>query len=442
MLLLLLACRPTPYDTDTAPPQWTPIASGLSGALLSVPARSHEHLYLLGADSGGTPMGFYLEGDDWWELPSLSAGDLWWGFEWGEQLWVVGDGGRVIQLENNLLVGETILDAGTILFGIWGTSPSDLYAVGSDGIPRMWHFDGGDWSAVLLPEEAAEHTALFKVWGRSPTEVWAIGAGGLALRLIGDHWEVSETPTTDSLFTLHGNREQLYAVGGASSGVILRWEDGWVDESPPDAAQLNGVYVRSQGCDPIAVGLYGAVWWRQDGIWQADPQPTNTTLGLHAAWLGPYCDPWVVGGSLSSWPMEDGVLLHRGENSPPVLAAAPLPEGTAPEDGGLFTILTSACDEAGWNTEIEIASLSEGARLTVRSSTAEEVHDLALTQIHPQGYWSRWQVILPVVPEADQVNGESTRFSCEDTLTWIVERLNAGGEPTDCISWGAESDEC
>jgi hypothetical protein len=441
MLPLLLACHPTPEDT-AATPQWEVLASGLPGALLSVPARSHEHLYLLGSDAGGTPMGFYLEGDAWWELPDPGAGDLWWGFEWGERLWVVGDGGRVVSLQSNLLVDETVLDAGTILFGIWGTSPDDLYAVGSDGSPRMWHRDAVDWAEVALPAEVADHTALFKIWGRSAEEVWAVGDGGLALRLVEGRWRVTPTPTSESLFTLHGNSAQLYAVGGSSSGVILRWEDGWVDESPDGAAQLNGVYVRSQGCDPLAVGLYGAVWWRRDGRWQPDPEPTNTTLGLHAAWLGPYCDPWVVGGALSSWPMTEGVLLHRGGSSPPVLSAAPLPEGEVTEEASIITLTRSECGEEGWVTEVEIAGIADGARLTVRDGETGEAHDLALTRIHPQGYWSRWQSILDIVPAEDQVSSVSTRFGCEESLTWTVERLNAGGEPTDCLSWGADPDDC
>ena len=105
-------------------------------------------------------------------------------------------------------------------------------------------------------------------------------------------------------------------------------------------------------------------------------------------------------------------------------------------------MLTSTCDQDGWDTEVEIASLSEGARLTIRSSTAEEAHPLSLTTIHPQGYWSRWQVVLPVVPVEEQVSGVSTRFECGEALTWLVERINAGGEPTDCTSWGVEPIEC
>ena len=103
MLLFLLACRPAPIDSAAPTPEWEVLASGLPGALLSVQARSLEHLYLLGADATGSPMIFFLDEDRWWELSLASRGDLWWGFEWGEHLWVVGDGGRVLRLENGQL---------------------------------------------------------------------------------------------------------------------------------------------------------------------------------------------------------------------------------------------------------------------------------------------------------------------------------------------------
>lgn len=443
MLLFLLACRPAPIDSAAPTPEWEVLASGLPGALLSVQARSLEHLYLLGADATGSPMIFFLDEDRWWELSLASRGDLWWGFEWGEHLWVVGDGGRVLRLENGQLAEETILDEMAVLFGIWGTSPENLYAVGSDGSPRMWHFDGEDWSDVSLPEGSGEHTALFKVWGRSASEVWAIGAGGLTLYWDGAAWVKLESPTTESLFTLHGNSEQLYAVGGSSQGVILRWEDGWIDESPPDAAQLNGVYVRSQGCDPIAVGLYGAVWWRRDGSWQPDPIPTGTTLGFHAAWLDPYCDPWLVGGALASWPMTDGILLHRGEHDLPILQAEPLPEGEVDEEYSALEVLESSCTKAeGWAYEFQIDGSTEGARLTVWDETSSEEHDLPLHTMHPQGYWTRWRVELPITIASEQEAGVSTRYGCDAALTWKVDRLNAGGEVNECFSWGAAPEDC
>ena len=132
--------------------------------------------------------------------------------------------------------------------------------------------------------------------------------------------------------------------------------------------------------------------------------------------------------------------MQHQKNQPPDLAAVPLPEGMAPEAGGLFSVLTSTCDQDGWDTEFENASLSEGARLTIQSSTAEERHPL--TAIHPHGYWSRWRMSLPVVAVEEQASGVSTRLECRAALTWIVERLNAGGEPIDCTSWGVEAIEC
>ena len=46
-MLLFLACAAPPVEDTGAETGWQVLAGGLPGALLSIPARSHEHLHLL-----------------------------------------------------------------------------------------------------------------------------------------------------------------------------------------------------------------------------------------------------------------------------------------------------------------------------------------------------------------------------------------------------------
>jgi hypothetical protein len=59
------------------------------------------------------------------------------------------------------------------LLDVWGTSGTDVYAVGDQTI---LHFDGSAWTEVQTTERR-----LTGVWASSPVDVFAVGGGGLIL---------------------------------------------------------------------------------------------------------------------------------------------------------------------------------------------------------------------------------------------------------------------
>jgi hypothetical protein len=58
------------------------------------------------------------------------------------------------------------------LYGVWGASSSNVFAVGSQG--TILHYDGSTWSTMASGTTSWELTA---VWGASASDVYSVGYG-------------------------------------------------------------------------------------------------------------------------------------------------------------------------------------------------------------------------------------------------------------------------
>ena len=61
------------------------------------------------------------------------------------------------------------------LYGVWGTSSSDVFAVGFTG--TILHYDGKKWSAMT----SNTTYDLLSIWGASSSDIFAVGNGGIIL---------------------------------------------------------------------------------------------------------------------------------------------------------------------------------------------------------------------------------------------------------------------
>ena len=99
---------------------------------------------------------------------------------WGTgptNLWAVG--GTAIYVWNGTAWANAIqLSSVEALVDIWGTSPTDVWAVGYNTI---MHFDGATWSHVAQDFPGTDYPA---VWGSSESNIWV---GGSARLLHLDH---------------------------------------------------------------------------------------------------------------------------------------------------------------------------------------------------------------------------------------------------------------
>jgi hypothetical protein len=90
----------------------------------------------------------------------------------------------MFRLEHETLTQTSV--PGTSFASIWGSGPSDVWAVATSG--TVEHFDGQVWKPVFVPVA----TAWSDVFGTSANNVWFVGRGALAM-----HWDGHVFDTVD-----------------------------------------------------------------------------------------------------------------------------------------------------------------------------------------------------------------------------------------------------
>jgi hypothetical protein len=267
---------------------------------------------------------------------------LWWVFGLdADNVWVGGEDDTILHFDGETWRAEyTGGDDGYTVWGIWGSSIDDMWAVGGSTDP------GGPQGVVLkrqgrawfpVDDPAIPQVALYKVWGSGPDDVFIVGADGTTLRWDGAAFEVLDGSGDDLLFTVHGRSDgPVLAVGGTMSGVALSLgEDGWIDESEDGWPSLNGVFVGPSG-DALVTGARGFIAAREpDGTWTRFTQPSReggfSRDTLHAVWAG--TDIWAVGGDLLTF--ESGLIVTDRAELPELELALPAPpDAGVPGDAG------------------------------------------------------------------------------------------------------------
>lgn len=163
------------------------------------------------------------------------------------------------------------------LYGVWGSGPEDVFAVGSGG--AILHYDGAEWEG----QDSGVTVRLHAVWGSSSSNVYAVGGVGSILHYDGSEWSPVVSGTTDTLQSISGSaHDNIYAVSG--TGTILHYAgpSGWNDATPATTTPLSAVWINSDGSDGMAVGreaLTGDRIYRLvAGVWTERPVPATPYL--------------------------------------------------------------------------------------------------------------------------------------------------------------------
>jgi hypothetical protein len=126
----------------------------------------------------------------------------------------------------------------TLIQDIWGSSPTNVYAVGHDaaaGVATMWHFDGKAWKHVGLSNiDAGPISGLFDlsaIYGFDSTDIYAVGSrvyqtgsdkpphfldSSLIIHFDGVTWREIGMQRYGALSTIHGSSPRDIWCGGTN----------------------------------------------------------------------------------------------------------------------------------------------------------------------------------------------------------------------------------
>ena len=106
---------------------------------------------------------------------------------WGSSasdIWAVGDVGTIRHITSANASDWEVVPSPTRehLRAVWGSTADDVWAVGDAG--TIIHYDGHTWSTTLAAFPAGKKPALHGVWGSARDDVWIVG-DGVALHYTG-----------------------------------------------------------------------------------------------------------------------------------------------------------------------------------------------------------------------------------------------------------------
>jgi len=193
------------------------------------------------------------------------------------------------------------------LRGVWGSSSSDVFAVGYDG--TIAHYNGSAWSS----QTSSTTNDLRGVWGSSSSDVFAVGYDGTILHYNGTTWSSQTRRTDNNLYSVWGtSSSNVFAVG--ASGTILHYTDAWRFKTSGTTNTLYGVW-GSGATDIFAVGASGTILHSDDGTsWSS--QASGTTNTLYGVWGTSSSNVYAVGASGTILRSTDSGTTWSSQTSP------------------------------------------------------------------------------------------------------------------------------
>lgn len=150
------------------------------------------------------------------------------------------------------------------LKGVWGTSATDVWAVGKRGV--ILHYNGTSWSSQQSPVTAD----LLSIWGRSASDIYAVGAQGTYIHYNGTQWSKVTTgfQTTNNIWDITGTSDTiffaLYSSGTGSENTTFE-----VARQPTSQSNFAGIDIcggSGASCTPSRSNeRYTGIWMMENG---------------------------------------------------------------------------------------------------------------------------------------------------------------------------------
>lgn len=162
------------------------------------------------------------------------------------------------------------------LYGLWGTSANQIYAVGERG--RILLNAGNGWTQ----QSSGTKATLRAIAGRAADEIFVVGEDDTVLQFDGAGWEqLPGVPEDDFRAAATAPGQPLYVAGEVDT---YRYEEGaWLVEAHPALKELKALAVSQSGV-VAAVGMFGRLFVKvPGGEWTAIATPTQQHL--RGVWL-------------------------------------------------------------------------------------------------------------------------------------------------------------
>jgi hypothetical protein len=250
---------------------WQTLSTGSTETLLAIWSGGPTEIYV----SGTSSTLLHFDGAAWNGRLSSDSGDL-------NAVWGTGPDSVFAASSTGMLYSYDGTDWSGMgpepvpMRGIWGSSASNVFAVGGDKNGTIVQYDGMFWSKVYqgtLPDDY-----LHAVWGDSATSALAVGNASTAFRYNGTYWVQVVVPPDNVLRGVWGTSEtDIFAVG--DGGAILRFDGTvWEPMTSGSTATLHDVWGKSSS-EIYAVGAGGTLLEFDGTSWTK--KPVTTTEDLH-----------------------------------------------------------------------------------------------------------------------------------------------------------------
>jgi len=219
----------------TASPWWTAMTSGITSDLHGVWGSSRDDVFVAGENG----IMLHYKGKQWDSVWINSGNSMY--TVWGSADYSVGAAGKsgsyVKSARDSLPMLWKPAHSGTssTLRGLWGSSPTNIIAVGDGGAIRR--YNGKAWTAMTSgPKD------MRGVWGSSASDIFAVGVHGTILHYNGKAWQMMSSKTISTLHGVWGSGPtDVYAVG--ENGTILHYDGkAWGSMASGTGAHLFGVW--------------------------------------------------------------------------------------------------------------------------------------------------------------------------------------------------------
>ena len=192
-------------------------------------------------------------------------------------IYICGYGGFIMKTTDSgsNWAQETVPTREVCLNAIWGSSTSDIFAVGAHGV--IWRYNGSSWSAM----DPGTDTHLYAVSGASSSAVWAVGWGGAIYKYNGASWSPQTSGTTNHLRGVWAvDANTVFAVG--FGGKILKTTNGGTDWSSLTSGTSSNLYAIEGASSSViwAIGASGTIRKTVNGgtDWSGQTSPYSRFL--------------------------------------------------------------------------------------------------------------------------------------------------------------------